>query len=34
MTAYTTYYRYYRTSDWRFSTAACATHPASPRTLR
>ena len=33
MTAYTTY-RYYRTSDWRFSSALRATQRALPRTLR
>lgn len=30
----TTYYRYYRNSDWRFSSALRATQRALPRTLR
>ncbi|CDF82031.1 hypothetical protein PKB_0663 [Pseudomonas knackmussii B13] len=33
MTAYTTY-RYYRTSDWRFSSRAAATPERLSRTLR
>ena len=30
----TTYYRYYRNSDWRFSSALLATQRALSRTLR
>lgn len=33
MTAYTTY-RYYRTSDWRFSSRTAATPERLSRTLR
>lgn len=34
MTTYTTDYRYYRNSDWRFSSALRATQRVLPRTLR